>query len=85
MKIENLSKTLDAQTLSTVRGGDNGNSAANTIGQQLNLSVPVGVLAGGPSNTNVSVDTKQTGNIWNEQIGGDTFVTGLLPSCCRAS
>jgi len=53
MRIENLSKELDTETMSAVRGGDNGNSATNVIGQALNLSVPVAVQSYGPSNTNV--------------------------------
>ena len=73
MQIENLSKDLDAKALSEVHGGDAGNTAVNTIGQVMNLSVPVGQLSGGPANTDVSVDSKQTANIWNEQDAGDTF------------
>jgi hypothetical protein len=78
MKIENLSKDLDAKTLSAVRGGENGNSAVNTIGQVANLTVPVSVLSGGPSNTNVHVDSTQNAKIWNDQFGGDSFFA-LLP------
>jgi hypothetical protein len=78
MQIENLSKDLDAKTMSEVHGGDNGNSATNTIGQVLNLSVPVCVLSGGPSNTSVNVDSKQSAKIWNEQDAGDAFLA-LLP------
>jgi hypothetical protein len=79
MKIENLSKDLDAATLGAVHGGDNGNSAVNTVGQEMSLAVPVGVLAGGPSNVSVDVDAKQKANICNTQIGGDIFA--LLPTC----
>ena len=43
MQIENLSKDLDAKEMTEVRGGENGNSAVNTIGQLTNLTVPVGV------------------------------------------
>jgi hypothetical protein len=78
MQIENLSKDLDAKALAEVRGGDAGNSATNTIGQVMNLSVPVGTLSGGPSNTNVDVTSKQKANIWNEQESGDAFLA-LLP------
>jgi hypothetical protein len=78
MKIENLSKDLDAKTMTAVRGGDNGNSVTNTIGQVTNLSVPVGVLSGGPSNTSVHVDSTQTAKICNDQFGGDSFLA-LLP------
>ena len=81
MKIENLSKDLDAQTMSGVRGGDNANSATNTIGQVMNLSVPVNVLSKGPSNTSVDVSSKQTANIWNEQYSGDSFLA-LFPFAC---
>ena len=73
MQIENLSKDLDAKTLSETRGGDNGNSAVNNVGQVLNLSVPVGTLAGGPSNTTVDINAKQKADIYNEQFGGDLF------------
>ena len=80
MQIENLKKDLDAKELSEVRGGDAGNSAVNTIGQATNLTVPVGVLSGGPSNTNVSVDSTQRAKIWNEQFAGDSYIAGL-PYC----
>jgi hypothetical protein len=73
MKIENLSKELDTQDMAAVRGGDNGNSATNTIGQVLNLSAPVAVLSGGPSNTDVNVSGQQNAAIWNEQEAGDSF------------
>jgi hypothetical protein len=78
MRIENLSKELDTKTMSAVHGGDNGNSATNTIGQVLNLSVPVAVGAGGPSNTNVHVDGSQYASIFNDQDAGDSFRT-LFP------
>jgi hypothetical protein len=73
MLIQDLSKELDTKTMTAVRGGDNGNSATNTIGQALNLSVPVAVGAGGPSNTNVHVDGTQYATIWNDQDAGDSF------------
>jgi hypothetical protein len=73
MLIQDLSKELDTMAMSAVRGGDNGNSATNTIGQALNLSVPVAVGAGGPSNTNVHVDGTQYATIWNDQDAGDSF------------
>jgi hypothetical protein len=73
MQIENLTKELDTEAMTAVRGGDNGNSANNTIGQVLNLSVPVAVGAGGPSNTNVHVDGTQYATIWNDQDAGDSF------------
>ena len=78
MLIENLSKELDTQAMTAVRGGDNGNSATNAIGQAMNLSVPVSVLANGPSNTSVHVKGTQNASIWNDQDAGDSFLA-LLP------
>jgi hypothetical protein len=75
MLIQDLSKELDAKTMTAVHGGDNGNSATNTIGQVQNLSVPVAVLSYGPSNTNVHVSGTQDATIWNYQDGGDFFKT----------
>jgi len=79
MKIENLSKELDTKAMSAVRGGDNGASAVNTIGQVMNLSVPVSVLSGGPSNSSVHVNGTQNAGIWNDQYSGDAFLA-LFPS-----
>ena len=73
MQIENLSKELDAKDLTEVRGGDNGNAVTNTIGQLQNLTVPVGVGALGPANTNVHVNGSQYADIYNEQEAGDSF------------
>jgi hypothetical protein len=78
MLIENLSKDLDIKTMTAVRGGDNGNSATNLIGQAMNLSVPVGVLSYGPANTNVHVNGTQNATIWNDQNAGDSFLA-LFP------
>ena len=78
MLIQDLSKELDTETMTAVRGGDNGNSATNVIGQVLNQSVPTAVLAGGPSNTNVHVNGTQNATIWNYQDAGDSFRT-LFP------
>jgi hypothetical protein len=78
MLIENLSKELDTKTMTAVRGGDNGNSATNAIGQKMNLSVPVGVLSYGPANTNVHVNGTQNATIWNDQNAGDSFLA-LFP------
>ena len=78
MKIENLSKDLDAGTMAAVRGGDNGNSVTNNVGQVLNLSAPVATLSGGPSNTSVHVDASQTAKIGTEQFAGDSYLVGLL-------
>ena len=73
MKIENLSKDLGTVEMTGVRGGDNGNSATNTIGQLTNLCVPVATLSAA-GNTSVHVDTKQNAKIWNEQEAGDSFL-----------
>ena len=73
MQIRDLSKTLDTQSMTAVRGGDNGNSATNTIGQVQNISAPVSVLSYGPSNTSVHVNGTQNASIWNDQDGGDAF------------
>jgi hypothetical protein len=74
MQIKDLSLELDAKTLSAVRGGNNGNAATNTIGQVLNLSVPVLVGTAGPANTNVSVTGTQNASIFSFQDAGDHFV-----------
>jgi hypothetical protein len=79
MKIQDLSKVLDTKTLQSVRGGDNGNSAVNTVGQLMNIAAPVTSLSYGPSNTNVHVNGTQNAQIWNSQFGGDSFLA-LLPS-----
>ena len=78
MLIENLSKELDTKTMTAVRGGDNGNSASNVIGQAMNLSVPVSVLSYGPTNSNVHVNGTQNARIWNDQYAGDSFLA-LFP------
>jgi len=80
MKIQDLSKALDAKTMTSVRGGDNGNSATNTIGQAMNLVVPVASLSGGPSNTSVHVNGTQNAGISNLQFSGDSYVLGLFPT-----
>jgi hypothetical protein len=79
MLIQDLSKELDTAAMTAVRGGDNGNSATNTVGQILNLSAPVAVLSGGPSNTDVHVNGTQNATILNEQEAGDAFSV-LFPS-----
>ena len=73
MQIRDLSKTLDSQSMTAVRGGDNGNSATNTIGQAQNISAPVSVLSYGPSNASVHVNGTQNASIWNDQYAGDSF------------
>ena len=82
MLIQDLSKELDTQSMTAVRGGDNGNSATNVIGQLMNLSVPVGVVSYGPSNTNVHVNGTQNASIWNDQYAGDSFLA-LIPTFVR--
>ena len=78
MLIKDLSKELDTKAMTAVRGGDNGNSASNVIGQAMNLSVPVSVLSYGPSNSNVHVSGTQKATIWNDQYAGDSFLA-LFP------
>jgi len=73
MLIQDLSKALDSKTMTAVRGGDNGNAANNTIGQVMNLSVPVAVLGYGPTNSSVHVSGTQNASILNSQFGGDSF------------
>jgi hypothetical protein len=82
MLIENLSKELDTRTMTAVRGGDNGNSATNAVGQAMGLSAPVTVGPTGPANTNVHVNGTQNGTIWNDQYAGDSFLA-LFPSPCE--
>jgi hypothetical protein len=82
MLIQDLSKELDTQSMTAVRGGDNGNSATNVIGQLMNLSVPVGVVSYGPSNTNVHVNGTQNASVWNDQYAGDSFLA-LIPTFVR--
>jgi hypothetical protein len=79
MLIKDLSKELDTKAMSAVRGGDNGNSATNNIGQVLNLSVPVAVQSYGPTNSNVHVNGTQNASIWNDQFAGDSFFA-LFPA-----
>jgi hypothetical protein len=78
MLIQDLTQELDTRAMIAVRGGDNGNSTVNTLGQVMNLSAPVSVLSGGPSNTSVHVNGTQNAGIWNSQIAGDSY-TALLP------
>ena len=78
MLIQDLGKELDTKAMTAVRGGDNGNSATNAIGQAMNLYVPVGVRSYGPSNTNVHVSGTQKATIWNDQYAGDSFLA-LFP------
>lgn len=78
MLIKDLSRELDTEAQAAVVGGNNGNAATNAIGQAQALNVPVGIVACGPSNNNVSVDGTQTADLWNTQIAGDSLLA-LLP------
>ena len=80
MFIKDLSKELDTKAMSAVRGGDNGNSATNAIGQVMSLSVPVVVQSLGPTNSNVHVNGTQNASIWNDQYAGDSFAALLFPA-----
>jgi len=72
------SSELDQAAMTAVRGGDNGSSATNVIGQGMNLTVPVGVLANGPANTSICVNGTQNASVYNDQYAGDSFLA-LLP------
>ena len=82
LTIKDLSKELDQPAMTAVRGGDNGNSASNTIGQLMTLNVPVAVSSGGPANTNVNVHGTQNASILNDQYAGDSFLA-LFPFLSR--
>jgi hypothetical protein len=75
MKIQDLSKDLDTQTMTAVRGGDNGTSAASSILQAMQIDAPVavGYGAGSAGNTFVNVNGSQSGDISNHQTSGDKF------------
>ena len=75
MLIKDLSKELDTEAMTAVRGGDNGNSAASTVLQELGIAAPVGVSygAGSAGNTFVHVDGSQSGSVSNDQNAGDKF------------
>jgi hypothetical protein len=79
MKIQDLSKALDTKSMQSVRGGDNGNSTASTILQEMGISAPVvvGYGAGSAGNTFVNVNGSQSGNISNDQTSGDKFAAFL--------
>jgi len=79
MKIQDLSKALDAKTMTTVRGGDNGTSAASSLLQAMGIDAPVavGYGAGSAGNTFVHVDGNQSGSIANKQTSGDQFAAFL--------
>jgi hypothetical protein len=86
MKIENLSKDLDAKTMTAVRGGDNGDSSVSNMLQQMGIDTPiaVGYGAGSAGNTFVHIDPSQSASASTKQTSGDKFsaflgtVQGLL-------
>ena len=43
MQIKNLSKELDTETMTAVRGGDNGNSSVSNMLQEMGIDTPVAV------------------------------------------
>jgi hypothetical protein len=61
--------------MTTVRGGDNGTSAASSILQAMGIEAPIGVGYGPGSagNTFIHVDGSQSGDISNHQTSGDKF------------
>jgi hypothetical protein len=75
MLIKDLSKELDTREMTTVRGGDNGTSAASSILQAMGIEAPIGVGYGPGSagNTFIHVDGSQSGDISNHQTSGDKF------------
>jgi len=79
MLIKDLSKELDTETMTAVRGGDNGNSAASNILQAMGINAPVavGFGPGSAGNTFVHVDGSQTADVSNHQTSGDKFAAFL--------
>jgi hypothetical protein len=79
MMIQDLSKELDTKTMQTVRGGDNGTSAASSILQAMGIDAPVavGYGAGSAGNTFIHVDGNQSGSVSNNQTSGDKFAAFL--------
>ncbi len=75
MLIQDLTKELDTQAMTAVRGGDNGTSAASSILQAMMIDAPVavGYGPGSAGNTFVHVDGSQSGDISNHQTSGDKF------------
>jgi hypothetical protein len=78
MLIKDLHKELDAKSMTAVRGGDNGNSATNTVGQSMSISAPVAIQSYGPTNSSVHVNGTQNAAIWNDQYAEDSFLA-LFP------
>ena len=79
MLIKDLSKALDTKSMTAVRGGDNGTSAASSILQALGINAPVavGYGAGSAGNTFIHVDGSQNGSVSNNQTSGDQFAAFL--------
>jgi hypothetical protein len=79
MLIQDLSKELDTEAMTAVRGGDNGTSAASNILQAMGIDAPVqvGYGAGSAGNTFIHVDGSQSGSISNHQTSGDKFTAFL--------
>jgi hypothetical protein len=75
MMIQDLSKELDTEAMTAVRGGDNGTSAASSILQAMGINAPiaVGYGAGSAGNTFIHVDGNQSADISNHQDSGDKF------------
>ena len=84
MLIQDLSKELDTEAMTAVRGGDNGASAASSILQAMRIDAPiaVGYGAGSAGNTFIHIDGSQSGDISNHQTSGDKF-TAFLGSLKR--
>jgi hypothetical protein len=79
MLIQDLSKELDTEAMTAVRGGDNGNSAASSILQAMGINAPVavGYGAGSAGNTFIHVNGSQDADISNHQTAGDKFAAFL--------
>jgi hypothetical protein len=75
MKIENLSKDLDAKAMTAVRGGDNGDSSVASILQGIGINAPIGVGygAGSAGNTFIHIDPSQDASESAKQTSGDKF------------
>ena len=79
MLIKDLSKELDTKSMTAVRGGDNGTSAASSVLQAMGINAPVavGFGPGAAGNTFVHVDGSQSADISNHQTSGDKFAAFL--------
>ena len=76
MLIKDLGLELDTQSLSAVRGGNNGNAATNAIGQALMMATPIMIGVAGPANNKVDVSGDQYADLYNTQVAGDSFFAG---------